>query len=78
MDVMETGYTYHKRKNVRQQVNTEIKKTAAARPEGGGRRRLWRRRSRRLRFLYTTAAKPPLEKMRIDEKGEGGSGDFFR
>ena len=36
MDVVDTGYTFHKRKNVRQQVNTENKKTAAARPEGGG------------------------------------------
>ena len=36
MDAVDTGYRYHKRKNVRQQVNTENKKTAAARPEGGG------------------------------------------
>ena len=32
----DTGYIYHKRKNVRQQVNTENKKTAAARPKGKG------------------------------------------
>ena len=36
MDAVDTGYIYHKRKNARQQVNTENKKTAAARPQGGG------------------------------------------
>ena len=36
MDVVDTGYTFHKRKNVMQQVNTENKKTAAARPQGCG------------------------------------------
>ena len=36
MDAVDTGYIYHKRKNVRQQVNTKNKKTAAARPQGGG------------------------------------------
>ena len=40
MDAVDTGYIYHKRRNVRQQVNTKNKKTAAARPQGGGRRRL--------------------------------------
>ena len=36
MDAVDTGYIYHKRRNVRQQVNTKNKKTAAARPQGGG------------------------------------------
>ena len=39
MDAVDTGYIYHKRKNVKQQVNTKNKKTAAARPQGEGRRR---------------------------------------
>ena len=36
MDAVDSGYIYHKTKNVRQQVNTENKKTAAARPQGCG------------------------------------------